>query len=126
MATRVVTIPKWVDVLVFGSNLMGIHGAGSAREALRNWGAIWGQGRGFQGKSYAIPTKGYNLAESLPLSRIAVYVDEFIEFAKENRVRKFWVVPVGCGLAGYSAAQMRPLFHESPNNCYFVWDLMDT
>ena len=121
----IVPIPKWVDVFVFGSNLKGIHGATSALEAYKWWGAIWGQGNGFQGKSYAIPTKGYNLRESLPLVRIASFVDEFNEFAEEHSSKKFWVVQIGCGLAGYTVAQMKPLFQYSPKNCFFAWDMVD-
>ena len=53
--------PKWIDkleaneVFVFGSNLEGLHGGGAAAIA-RKWGAIWGQGVGFQGQTNAIPT----------------------------------------------------------------------
>lgn len=44
------------DIFVFGSNLAGRHGGGAARIALNRFGAIWGQGEGLQGNSYAIPT----------------------------------------------------------------------
>ena len=44
------------EIFVFGSNLQGMHGGGAARAAYDNFGAIWGQGVGLQGKSYAIPT----------------------------------------------------------------------
>lgn len=44
------------EVFVFGSNLAGHHGGGAARAALNKFGAIWGQGVGLQGQSYAIPT----------------------------------------------------------------------
>ena len=44
-------------VFVFGSNLAGRHGRGAARAAVREHGAIYGQGEGLQGNSYAIPTR---------------------------------------------------------------------
>ncbi len=44
------------EIFVFGSNLQGYHGAGAARMALDKFGAVWGQGVGLQGQSYAIPT----------------------------------------------------------------------
>ena len=44
------------EIFVFGSNLAGAHGGGAARLAYNRFGAIWGQGVGLQGKSYAIPT----------------------------------------------------------------------
>lgn len=49
------------DIFVFGSNLAGRHGAGSALEALKKHGAIYGQGVGRQGNSYAIPTNDERL-----------------------------------------------------------------
>ena len=44
------------EVFVFGSNLAGFHGGGAAHIAHAKFGAIWGQGVGMQGQSYAIPT----------------------------------------------------------------------
>ena len=44
------------EVFVFGSNLRGWHQGGAAKHAQRYFGAIWGQGVGLQGQSYAIPT----------------------------------------------------------------------
>ena len=44
------------EVFVFGSNLAGAHGGGAARLAYNRFGAVWGQGVGLQGQSYAIPT----------------------------------------------------------------------
>ena len=48
-------------IFVFGSNKAGRHGKGAAKYALENHGAIYGQGEGLQGNSYAIPTKDENL-----------------------------------------------------------------
>ena len=44
------------EVFVFGSNLEGHHGGGAAHTALRKFRAVYGQGVGLQGQSYAIPT----------------------------------------------------------------------
>ena len=44
------------EIFVFGSNLAGAHGGGSARIAYDKFGAVWGNGVGIQGQSYAIPT----------------------------------------------------------------------
>ena len=46
---------------MFGSNLAGRRGGGAARAALNKFGAIWGQGVGLQGQSYAIHTAGVGL-----------------------------------------------------------------
>jgi hypothetical protein len=48
-------------VFVFGSNLAGRHGKGAAIWARQHRGAIYGEGSGRQGNSYAIPTKDAKL-----------------------------------------------------------------
>jgi len=45
------------EVFTFGSNPEGIHGAGAARVAANNYGAIMGKGRGHMGQSYGLVTK---------------------------------------------------------------------
>ena len=102
-------------VFVFGSNLAGIHGAGSAREALLRHGAIYGQGIGLAGNSYAIPTKDRDII-SMPLEEIEPYVREFVAFAASHPTWTFNVVAIGCGLAGRTPAQMAPMFADSPPN----------
>lgn len=103
-------------ILVFGSNLSGIHGAGAAREAAQYWGAKWGKGIGLEGHSYAIPTKD-KLIETLPLQDIRRYVDGFIDCAKAHLDLEFQVTAVGCGLAGYRVDTIAPLFSKAPANC---------
>lgn len=105
-----------LEIFVFGSNEAGRHGKGAALFAKQNKGAVTGQGRGLQGKSYAIPTKDYNLnTRSLPL--IAEDVEEFLFFAAENLNLKFEVTKIGCGLAGYSEEDIKPMFKNAPHNC---------
>lgn len=43
------------EIFVFGSNLAGVHG-GAARFAYERFGAVWGEGIGLHGQTYAIPT----------------------------------------------------------------------
>lgn len=102
-------------IFVFGSNLAGRHGKGAALYARQHHGAIYGQGEGLQGNSYAIPTKGHRL-ETLPLATIRQHVDRFIGFAACADMR-FEVTRIGCGLAGYTDAQIAPLFAQAPANC---------
>jgi len=108
-------------IFVFGSNLAGRHGAGAAKWALENRGAIYGMGSGLQGQSYAIPTKGYDL-EVLPLARIKLYVDCFLAFAGRSPNTEFAITHIGCGLAGYDwEKDIRPLFPAVlPKNCFFI------
>lgn len=104
-----------MSIFVFGSNLAGIHGAGSAKHAVKYCGAILGQGIGPQGTSYAIPTKDADL-QTLPLDMIEGYVDGFVEYAIAHPELRFEVVKIGCGLAGYNEAEIAPLFAFAPEN----------
>lgn len=108
---------------VFGSNLAGRHGKGAALHAVRYWGAEYGNGEGFQGNSYAIPTKDANLV-TLPLEQIDVHVERFVIYAKHHPHRLFLVTPIGCGLAGYKRTQIMPLFQKTdlPLNVVFTKD----
>lgn len=105
-----------MEIFVFGSNLGGFHGAGSARSALDNHGAKYGLGVGICGNSYAIPTKDSNI-ESLPLATIKLYVDQFIDYAYEHPKCVFNVVAIGCGLAGFNPEQIAPMFSNASSNC---------
>ena len=104
------------SVFVFGSNLAGRHGLGAALHARQNKGAVYGQGVGRQGDSYAIPTKDADL-NVLPLSEIAAYVNSFILYAKLHKDVWFEVTAIGTGLAGYSHKQIKPMFDHAPANC---------
>lgn len=105
--------PRWInsleknEIFVFGSNLQGMHGGGAARVALEQFGAVWGQGTGLQGQSYAIPTMHGGI------DVIAPYVNDFIAFAKEHPELKFLVTEIGCGIAGFRISEMAPLFKEA-------------
>jgi hypothetical protein len=102
-------------IFVFGSNLAGRHGKGAALYALKHHGAIYGQGTGLQGNSYAIPTKDARLC-TLPLDVIQTYVEEFLAFARQHDGMLFTVTRIGCGLAGYTDAQIAPMFVNVPKN----------
>jgi hypothetical protein len=103
------------EIFVFGSNLAGIHGAGSARAALDKHGALFGKGVGPQGKSYAIPTKDAIL-NVLPIELIKPYIDDFIDYARTHPELTFNVVAIGCGYAGYTPRDIAPFFKTVPNN----------
>lgn len=105
------------SIFVFGSNLSGIHGAGAALTALEEYGAVYGQGIGPQGKSYAIPTKDHSIHRTLTIDEIRPYVDQFIEYAKAKPEEKFYVTKIGCGLAGHKESDIRLLFEKAPENC---------
>lgn len=114
--------PGWI--FVFGSNLAGRHGAGAAKAARWEFGAVYGRGVGRTGNAYGIPTKdGRNGADlkdprqKLSLDAIRQHVDDFIAYATEHPELKFFVTRVGCGLAGHLDEEIGPLFAAAPGNC---------
>lgn len=106
------------SVFVFGSNEAGIHGAGAAAFAYAKRGARYGFSYGHSGDSFAIPTKNEDI-RTLPLDMINAYVCGFLAYATGKRKLKFMVTRIGCGLAGYTDAQIAPMFTGAPLNCIF-------
>lgn len=95
------------EIFVFGSNLKGHHGGGAARIAAVKFGAVYGQGTGMQGQSYAIPTMQGGVDTIKP------YVDEFIEYASNCDQNTFLVTRIGCGIAGFTDDEIAPLFRKA-------------
>jgi hypothetical protein len=97
------------EVFVFGSNMSGAHGGGAARFAYERFGAVWGQSEGLQGSSYGIDT----------MSGLAVFEEQaarFLAFARQHPELRFLVTEVGCGIAGYTPAQVAGFFGDPPEN----------
>lgn len=114
------------EIFVFGSNLAGRHGKGAALHAKNHYGAIYGQGRGRQGNSYAIPTKDgrigtlplSDIRSTLPLDSIQTDVEIFIKYARAHPELSFVVTRLGCGLAAHTDAEIAPMFVKLPNVQY--------
>lgn len=114
------------EIFVFGSNLQGMHGGGAARFAHEHFGAVWGQGVGLYGQSYAIPTMQGGVETIKP------YVDNFLQFAKMHEELDFLVTEIGCGIAGFTSEEIAPLFFRVieddlrnvylPESFYAVWE----
>ena len=102
-------------VFVFGSDLAGRHDDGDALLALRTRGAVYGRGSGPQGNAYAIPTRRET---GRPRARqdIAQSVSDFLHFTRLRPWALFNVAPIGCGLAGYCAEDIAPMFAAAPHN----------
>ena len=97
------------EVFVFGSNASGAHGGGAALFAYRRFGAVWGQAEGLQGQSYGIDT----------MSGLEVFEQQahrFLAFARDHPDLRFLVTEVGCGIAGYTPAQVAGFFAGAPDN----------
>jgi len=97
------------QIFVFGANKEGNHAAGAAKTAVDKFGAIEGHGEGLQGQSYGIDTmSGWDAFKES--------ADKFIHFAESNPQYTFLLTKVGCGIAGYSEAEVSSLFERSTEN----------
>lgn len=142
---------KWIEnlnsnqIFVFGSNPSGIHGAGSAKAAIK-FGALYGKGRGLQGQTYALPTKNLksNFFEketgilyertgdcSISKQQIITNIEEFYNVAMQNPRKEFLVAytfdmdfsgAILKGLNGYDSLEMLEMFltpDTIPSNIVF-------
>ena len=108
-------------VMVFGANCLGKHDGGAARAALAH-GAIYGQGFGHQGNSFAIPTCSKptgDIGHEISFEQLKFYVDCFLLYATQHPEWRFQVTRIGCGLAGWKDEVVAPLFANAPDNCAF-------
>lgn len=111
---------RYDQVFVFGSNILGSHGGGAAKQALDSFGAINGIGFGRQGQSYAIPTLDHNF-EKLPLEVIKHYLHELREYAHMNPKEEFLLTPIGTGIAGFSFEEIKSILPSRlPENIKLV------
>lgn len=108
-----ITSLKPSEVFVFGSNLAGRHDAGAAKLAFEKFGAVYHQGIGHFGRSYALPTLDENLRR-LPLSEIKRHVGDFVDYASEHPGLTFLVTKIGCGIAGFTPHEIGLLFFYFP------------
>lgn len=104
-------------VFVFGSNLLGHHGAGAALHAAMHYEAEYGVGIGRTGQSYAIPTKDDRI-ETLPIVAVYWYTQAFLGYAKKHPHIEFQVTRIGCGLAGYTDKDIAPMFRDATDNVH--------
>ena len=120
-------------VFVFGSNPEGRHGAGAAKVAREQFGAIYGQGEGLQGNAYALPTKDLrvqgNAYCSISKDNITKNIQKMYACAILHPDLKFMVAYRNTyqkSLNGYTGIQMMRMFvnaagsiREVPSNVYF-------
>ena len=102
-----ITELKTNEIFVFGSNIRGFHGGGAARIANKKFGAEWGVGEGLTGQCYALPTMEGGV------DYIAGKVQNFLVCAKTHSELKFYVTKIACGIAGFTVAEIGPLFSDA-------------
>lgn len=109
------------QIFVFGSNLNGWHAGGAARQAKEKFGAIEGQSRGFQGKSFAIPTLDTKMRK-VPLWCICVHLIELRDYAQLTPNKEFLLTPIGTGIAGFTVEEIKSILPDFPENVKLVGD----
>lgn len=100
---------------VYGSNLLGINGAGAAKIATSMHLARNGIGQGFNGHAYAIATKE-SPNRRLRIDQVHEHVQQFIYDAKNNPEKRFYLTKIGRGLEGFDEQEILPLFKDIPDN----------
>lgn len=100
------------EIFVFGSNKLGVHGAGAAKMATK-WGAIRGCSTGFMGSTFAIPTKNHWMDKiGIPIDEIKIFVDNLKDIIPRCPDKFFLITKIGCGYAGYTPKDIAPLFKD--------------
>ena len=91
-------------VFVFGSNIYGFHGSGSARFAFSKGWATWGHGYGLDptGKAYAINTMGeFGYAQYGKREEKNAYLKkqhhELLSYIKAHQEKQFYIAAHGIG-----------------------------
>jgi hypothetical protein len=101
--------------IVVGTNMRGEHYGGAAAQAHRDFGLKWGINEGLSGHTYAFPTLEPEMTKrgirALERSR-----DKLYETTKALPEKEFLLTKVGCGIAGFTEGEIRPLFSNPPNN----------
>lgn len=129
--------PDANTIFVFGSNPEGRHGAGAAKVAREQFGAIYGQGEGLQGNAYALPTKDLRVKEdnslrSISPEQIIESIRKLYETARQNPDKQFKVAYRNtdrASLNGYTGLEMIDMFLKAgsiPTNIVFSKEWVDT
>ena len=124
-------------IFVFGSNPEGRHGAGAAKIARTQFGAIYGQGEGLQGNAYALPTKDLqvkdnNALRSIAPGQIVTNIRTLYACARENPDKKFMIAyrnTYSRSLNGYTGIEMIRMFLAAgpiPENIYVSEEWFNT
>lgn len=103
------------EIFVFGSNLAGNHLGGAAKTAEDKFGAKDGEFFGWHNQSFAIPTLDENF-NKLPLEEIHNYIKAFSDIAGRNNEFKFYLTPIGTGIAGFSVEEIKSILPKFPKN----------
>ncbi len=112
--TGIITELPENGIFCFGSNTQGRHGKGAALTAKNIFGAIYGQAKGMQGRSYAIVTKDLTkkVHPSIDATTIKHQINELMFYAFQHPELDFYIIYSGTGtnLNGYTNQEMADMF----------------
>ena len=124
--------PSKDTIFVFGSNPEGRHGAGSAKVALQQFGAIYGQGEGLQGSSYALPTTDLRTYSLMSKEQIIRNIKKMFKAAESMPDKLFKIAyrnqPNERTLCGYTGEELMNMFKSAapyPDNVVFSKEWFD-
>jgi O-acetyl-ADP-ribose deacetylase (regulator of RNase III) len=103
------------EVIVVGTNALGMHGGGAARQAHEQFGLIEGIAWGQTGQTYAFCTLNKNF-ERLSNIELQEQRDKLYRWANNHQEKTFFLTAVGTGIAGIPKEEMDELFKELPKN----------
>ena len=129
--------PDKNTIFVFGSNPEGRHGAGAAKVARLFFGAIYGNGEGLQGDSYALPTKDLRVKEnngfkSISKEDIIYSIKKLYQVANQMPNKDFKIAyrnVDSISLNGYTGLEMIDMFKQAgpiPSNIIFSKEWINT
>lgn len=125
--------PEKDVIFVFGSNTEGRHGAGSAKVAVEQFGAVYGVPRGLQGNAYGLITTDLQGKGKYPSEMIRENIKELYQVARNLPWKKFMVAyrsaPDEKTLCGYTGRTLFSLFLSAgdiPENIYFSEEWYNT
>lgn len=133
--TYVGYIPKKLkphQIVQFGSNPEGKHGAGNALFCLKYHGAIYGKARGLMGNSYGIVTTDLRIKgrPNVAPENIINEIHKMYKFALDNPSKEIFVAYTGDSpflLSGFKTSQLAKMYlqacfndiREIPENIIF-------
>lgn len=120
MDERIITELPENSIFVFGSNTLGHHDGGGAKLAHEKFGAIYGMGYGFQGKSFAIATLDDEM-QKMSLLAMRTQLETLCWIAERMPTVKFYLTPIGTGIAGFKMEELESILPSLPENIIPTW-----
>lgn len=115
------------QIFVFGSNVDGRHGAGTAWIAYNKYGAVYGEGYGHHGRTYAIATTDLKVSQrpSVHRQHIIDQIVDLFDYAHHHPDLEFLVAYTTKGpfLSGFTAAELVTMFVDATDQ--WGWGIPD-